>query len=290
VHLSITSLPAGWSGTPAPASVLGWTGHDGRLSVAVPDGTPTGTYDIGVKGTNQGRTSTATVTVQVVEDDPTAAAPTTSLIDGVWMGRSDLRVRVSWPKATDPSSAIAGYEVQSSRNGGAWTSTIPRTAAQLEAAYTVNYETDYRFRVRAVDAAGHWSPWVQSANTSRIHVVDDRSSAVIRHGSWQRGTNPTAWNETLTGARRTGTTLSMTFTGHSIAVVAPKNSRLGWAKVYIDGRYIKTISLWSATGKSRQVAFTYSFPKGGTHTIWVRAAGAPAARPLVQFDAFVIGR
>jgi hypothetical protein len=276
VHLTITSLPAGWTGTPVPASLLGW-------------GTPAGSYDIGVKATNQGRTDTTTVTVQVVEDNPTAGAPIATFINGSWLGRSDLRVRVSWPKATDPSSAIAGYEVESSRNGGAWTSTIPRTAAQLEAGYTVNFDTDYRFRVRAVDAAGHWSPWAQSVTTSRIRVVDDRSPAVVRHGSWQRSSISSAWNGTVTGSRRAGDTLTMTFTGHAIAVVGPKNPRLGWAKIYIDGRYVTRISMWRATGASRQVAYTQYFPTGGTHTIWVRVYGTPG-RPLIQLDSFLVSR
>jgi subtilisin family serine protease len=289
VYLRITSLPSGWTGTPVPASLLGWTANDGRLSVVIPKGTPVGPYTIGVTGTNQGRTVTTTVTVNVVEDNPTAARPTSSLIDGAWLGRADLRVRVSWPKATDPSSAIAGYEVESSRNGAAWTSTIARTAAQLEAGYTVNLNTSYRFRVRAVDTAGHWSPWVQSALSTRITIVDDRSAGVIRHGSWGRVTIPTAWSSTVTGARRAGATLSMTFTGHDIAVVGPKNPRLGWAKIYLDGRYITTISMWRATGASRQVAFTHHFASGGQHTIWFRVYGT-SGRPLVQLDAFVIGR
>jgi subtilisin len=289
VYLRITSLPAGWTGTPVPASLLGWNANDGRLSVVIPKDTPVGPYTVGVTGSNQGRTVTTTVTVKIVEDNPTAVAPVTSLINGVWMGRTDLRLNVSWPQATDPSSAIAGYEVESSRNGGPWTSTIARTASQLAAAYTVNFDTDYRFRVRAVDSAGHWSPWAQSVQSSRIRVLDDRSGAVRRYGSWRPASIPSAWNGTVTGSGRAGSTLSMTFTGHDIAVVGPKNPRLGWAKIYLDGHYITTISMWRAVGASRQVAFTHHFAAGGTHTIWFRVYGT-SGRPLVQLDAFVIGR
>ena len=38
--------------------------------------------------------------------------------------------------------------------------------------------TSYRFRVRAQDSAGHWSPWVEAASPTRIYGVDDRSTAV----------------------------------------------------------------------------------------------------------------
>ena len=128
VKLSITSMPSGWTGKLAPTSVMGWTAKGATISIVVPMGTPVGTYQIGVQGTNQGRTVTVNLPVNVVVDIPTAQPPVTSLVSGVKMGRTTLKVRVSWPPATDPSSAIAGYEVQRSTNGGAWTSTVSMPA------------------------------------------------------------------------------------------------------------------------------------------------------------------
>src|SRR4029079_6026057 len=106
VKLSITSLPAGWSGKLTPSSVMGWTAKSASISIVVPMGTPVGSYQIGVQGTNQGRTVTVNVPVNVVVDIPTAKPPVTSLVSGIKIGRSTLKVRVSWPAATDPSSAI----------------------------------------------------------------------------------------------------------------------------------------------------------------------------------------
>jgi hypothetical protein len=57
----------------------------------------------------------------------------------------------------------------------------------------------------------------------------------------------------------------MTFTGREIAVIAPKGPKRGKAKIYVDGVYIKTISL-RATSSPAGVVFTRAFGSG-THTI-----------------------
>jgi hypothetical protein len=289
VRISITSLPDGWTRTPFAASLLGWTANTGRLSVVVPQDTPLGRYDIGVQATNQGRTTTTTVSVEVVQDVPTAGAPTASLLSGVKMGQTALTVRVAWPAATDPTSAIAGYEVEASENGGPWMSTVARSAAQRDAAYTVKFDIPYQFRVRARDQAGNWSPWVVSTAPTRIHPVDDRSLSITRSGYWLRRASATAWRTTVTGSSRAGATLTMTFTGRGIAVVGPKNPHRGKAKVYIDGAFYGTINMRSTAWTSRQVAFTWAFAAGGTHRITLRVVGG-GTYPLFRLDAFVVSR
>ena len=161
VRLAITSLPDGWTGGPVPASLMGWTANTAHLAVAIPAGTPLGHYQIGVQATNQGRTATRTIDVEVVEDDPTAAPPSASVQLGSKMMLNAVWADVAWPAATDPSSGIAGYELQTSRNGGAWSPSIALGGTQTHATVLVGLETTWQFRLRAVDAAGHWSPWAQ---------------------------------------------------------------------------------------------------------------------------------
>ena len=232
---------------------------------------------------------TATIPVDVVDDDPTASAPIAVLVPGVQLGATALQLRVIWPAGTDPTSAIAGYEVQSSENGGPWTASIPRTAAQREARYTLKFDVPYRFRVRTVDAAGNWSPWVENVDTARIHPVDDRSSSVARSGSWSRRASASAWHKTVTASSSARATLSMRFTGHGIALIGPKGPLRGGARIYIDGRHITTISMKSSSSISRMVAFHYYFGDGGTHTITVRPTGT-GRYPVFRLDAFVVAR
>ena len=152
------------------------------MTVTIPKGTPPGPTTSAVRGTNQGRTSDTTIAINVVENDPTAIAPTTRVRITTKIGRTSTLVRVDWAAATDPTSPIAGYEVQRSVNGGAvgrHDRHCPRR--QRFADYTLAFDTTYRFRVRAVDTGGHWSPWA-IAGTSRFHPFDDRNSRVIRSG------------------------------------------------------------------------------------------------------------
>ena len=246
VAFKVTSLPAGWTAA-TPASLMGWTADDGHVSVTVPKGTPVGSYTFDVQGTNQGRTKSTTVTVDVVSDPPTAAPPVTSLIARVPMSQTSEVIRVSWPAATDAHSPIASYQVQASRNGGSWGGTVSAPGSTPAANYTVAFDSTYLFRVRALDAAGNWSPWVEAASTSRVHAYDDRSSRLEHKGSWLPVTSSAAYATTLSGARAKGAKFAINFTGHSVAYVSPKGPHLGKVKVYVDGKYVGTVNLRSST-------------------------------------------
>ena len=145
---------------PSTTSLFGWNTTTGGVSVTIPAGTRLGRYQLGVRGTNQGRSATATIDVDVVSDDPTAKAPTQRLGYMTQLGATAVPVIVAWPAATDPTSAIGGYQVQMSRNGGTWGSALGRSATHRDAVYNLRYGDSYAFRVRARDAAGNWSPWV----------------------------------------------------------------------------------------------------------------------------------
>jgi subtilisin len=287
VNLAVTALPAGWTASPA-AGPLGWSANTGFLSVVVPKGTAAGRYDIEVEGTNQGRTQRTTVSVNVVEDSPTAQPPVVALAGGATMVAASLNVRVSWPAASDPSSAIAGYEVQVSKGGGPWGATIARTAGQRDFVYTLAYDVAYRLRVRAVDTAGNWSPWAQGVRDTILHPIDDRSTSIVRKGNWARVANASAWRGTETGSSTPGASVRMSFSGRSIAIVGPTNRYRGRAKVYIDGVYITTINMRTAVSTSRRVVFTRAL-SSGTHAIALVAMGSGASS-VFRLDAFVILR
>ncbi len=287
VNLSVTSMPAGWTATMTTTSLMGWSANTGSVKVTVPKGAATGTYTIGIQGTNQGRTASADLSVQVVQDFPTAQAPTVSLIPGVRMGRNVMRVRVVWPAASDPTSAIGGYQLQGRASGGAWSTAVSRPATTRDAIYSVPFDTNYQFQVRAVDTAGNWSPWVVGTDLIRAHPVDDRSASVIRRGKWYRYTASSAWNRTVTGSSRPKANLRLTFTGHDVAVVAPKSKYRGAVRVYVDGVYIRTVSMRTQPLGRRWVVFTMAFASGGQHTIVLKPKGT-GAHPQFRLDAFVV--
>jgi hypothetical protein len=287
VQLSVTSVPAGWTATTAPTSLMGWTATAARLTVTVPKGTPAGSYAIGVKGTNQGRTVLASLPITIVEDDPTASVPSSAIQADTTMGHAAANVRVAWSTATDPTSPIAGYQLERSQDGGPWGATIDRTAAQREAVIALTLDKTYRFRVRAIDRAGNWSPWAEAPSSTRVHAVDDRSASIVRAGSWVRVSNSSAYKSTVSGSTRAGARLTLSFTGHGVAVVGSTGPYRGKANVYVDGMFVRTISMKSRTTRSRQVVFTRNFVAGGSHIISFVATGS-GTYPLVRLDAFIV--
>ena len=289
VTLQATSLPDGWTTSAAPSSVMGWSAASGLVSVTPPKDEAPGQYQVGITGTNQGRTSTTTITVNVVENNPTAFAPVVTIRSTTKMMLNAVYVDVAWPAATDPSSPISGYELQRSVAGGAWAPAIAFAPTQRGTTVLVGFDTSNRFRIRAQDSGGHWSPWATSASATVIHPVDDRSTAISRSSGWSRPSDTSAFRQTVTGTSRPGATLSLQFTGHGIAVVGSRGPTRGAAKVYIDGTYVATIWMWSATASSRQLWFTRSFASVGTHRITLRVLGG-GPHPNFRLDAFVISR
>ena len=221
------------------------------------------------------------------EDDPTASAPGTTFITGTRMGLTSTKIHVRWSAATDPSSAITRYELQRSKNDGPWGATRSLAGTTRTITDTVAFDVTYRYRLRAADAAGHWSPWAV-AGTSRVHAYDDRSSRVVWKGSWKRVTSWSAFKRTVTGSTKPSATMSMTFTGHSVAIVGPKGRHRGKFTVSIDGVVVKTVSQKSSAS-SRRVVFAWYSAAGGTHTISIKPTGTGTYR-LIRVDAILVGR
>jgi len=287
VRFAITSLPDGWTGS-APGSVMGWTADAGSMSITIPAGTPLGTYDVALLATNQGRHQTLTVPVQVVTDDPTASPPATVPQFGAAVGPTVLPVRIGWKAATDPTSPIAGYQVEMSVKGGEFGATVDLPASKLDTTRWISYEVPYQFRVRAVDTAGNWSPWA-TGPVVVMHAVDDRNGAIVRHGSWGSLGSVGSWRQTLTSSTTYGNTVSLTFSGRAITLVAAKDPRRGSAQILIDGKAVGTVSLTAGSWHGQIVSFNYEFPAVGTHTITVKVNGTGTYRDVLV-DAFVISR
>ena len=287
VKFAVTSTPDGWT-VSAPASLLGWTANAGSMSITVPPGTALGSYAIELTASNQGRTKTLAVPLQVVQDNPTANAPATTPQAGVPVGPTILPVRIGWNVATDPTSPIAGYQVEMSVKGGAFGAAVNLPASARDTTRTVSFEVPYRFRVRAVDTAGNWSPWA-TGPVELMHAVDDRSGSIVRHGSWASLSSDGSWRRTLTSSATTGNSVSLTFTGRAITLVAAKDPRRGTAQILIDGTAVSTVNLKAGSWHGQIVTFNYQFMASGTHTITVKVNGTGTYREVLV-DAFVISR
>src|SRR4029079_4009079 len=155
------------------------------------------------RGTSRGRGVLLDLPVRVVNDVPTANVPFAAVQVGATMGLGAANVRVVWRSATHPTSPIVGYQVQRGGDGGAWTATIERTGTQNEAVESLAFGSGYRFRLRALDRAGNWSPWVTTP-TTHVYPVDDRNTAIVRKGAWVGASSSSAYKSTVSGSTQAG--------------------------------------------------------------------------------------
>jgi hypothetical protein len=270
--------------------VFGWTAKSALLNVTAPASAPAGTYAFTVTGTNWGRTSSVVAEVTVSRDLPTAVAPTNAKVKtNVALNETSAPTTISWPAASDPSSPIAGYEFQWSRDGGAWTGTVSTSSSTRSAVRNLAFNGSYLFRVRARDAAGNWSTWAETPVPYRITHTGDRAAALQWGGTWSNVTSSSATTDTLRSTTRNGATVRYTFTGKGIAVVMPRSSSRAWVEVRIDGTYLDKVSLYASSTKARQIVFSKTWSTSTTRTIELRTVTS-SSRKLVSLDAFIVTR
>ena len=165
-----------------------------------------------------------------------------------------------------------------------------RRSASPWPTYTLGFDTVYRFRVRAVDAAGHWSPWVEAAGTSRIHPFDDRSSSVTQELQLapvvDRGRIPVDAERIDQGRREDQPELHRPRGRRGDAADAASRQGQG-----LHRRRVRPHAqpqggdLGQPPGRLR----TWYFPSGGSHRITLKVVGT-GTYPLVRLDAFVVSR
>jgi hypothetical protein len=285
IQLSATGLPANAGASFSPSSLFGFGPATATLRVAVPLGAPLGSYPITIVATEHGIVHTVAATIEVTAAVPVALAPTVAVQTGVIFATTAAPIVVSWPAATDAASTIAGYELQTSRDGAAFGATIATAPTVRSRTLTQTIGHRYAYRVRARDSVGNWSAWA-TGPSSTPGVIQDRAASVSYSASWRRVLYSNASGGSTTYSYTAGARARTSFIGRGVAFVAPLGTTRGSAKIYVDGAYRTTIRLRASVNRSRVIAWWTSFTKVASHTIEIR----PSGNGRVDVDAFVILR
>jgi subtilisin len=285
IVLSATNLPAGVTATFNPPSLYGFEGLSATVSVTAPSGLALGSHSFKVVGTEHGISHSATTAFVVGSDVPVASPPTVDAWPGGTIEATSLPVRVVWPAAVDPSTGIAGYEIQTSIGGGAWGPTTALGPTTRIYATTHTFGRIYRYRVRARDMVGNWSSWA-TGNSYTAGLVEDASKSVAYKGAWVAINYAGASGGNAHYSVSGGASAKVTFDGRAAGFIAPVGPTRGSAKIYWDGVYRTTISFKASTGRSRLIMYSIGSATSGTHTLEVR----PAGNGRIDVDAFVTFR
>jgi hypothetical protein len=217
---------------------------------------------------------------------PTVTAPTSRISGDKPISAGKVTVRVDW-SGSDSGAGVARYEVAQSTNGGAW-GTVSTNLLVPRFSKALSTGTDYRFRVRAIDRAGNASSWA-NGSTFRLAGYQDSHSAIRYSDSWTKSSSTAYWGGSTRRSSTTSASATFTFTGRSVAWVAPKGPTRGSARIYINGSYVESISLYSATAAPTQVVGVWKWSSVATRSISVRVRGT-SGHPRVDVDGFAVIR
>jgi len=284
IALEVSGLPAGATAT---FDANPTTDTAAAMTVATdpdPAATPTGTYPLTITGVSDGITRTTKLSLVVADGiAPTLGAPITRLWAGRTLGTTTVPVHVNWG-AADPSG-IAACGLQRSINGGSWTTTALPSPAALSADTAVPFGGTLRPRARATDTKGNTSAWLEGGLV-RAKVYQQTSTTIRWSGTWHSATTSSASGGSTRYATTRGASATFSFTGTSVAWVSTKGPTRGAAAIYVDGAYVKTISMYASSGHSRAIVYAKSWSTSGTHTLRVVVSGT-AGHARVDVDAFV---
>jgi subtilisin family serine protease len=201
------------------------------------------------------------------------------------VGTRSVPIRVRWPAATDDLTGVASYAVRRSGPEG-WTATRTLTGTSLTS--TLRTGASYRFRLRATDRAGNVGGPVDGP-TVTAKLFGDGTSLATYGAGWKTTASSGATGRALHTSTRSGAWMSFTFTGRSVALVAPKGASRGSVKIYVDGVYDSTVSLYRSSPISRVVVFSKAWTTRAAHTIRLVVVGTKG-HPRVDVDGFIVVR
>lgn len=184
---------------------------------------------------------------------------------------------INWVGTDSNGSGIAGYQIQYRRNDTAGYSNWKTWVTTKSATFTGKPGYTYYFRVRAKDNAGNSSNW----SYGKTIVPYDDTSLTYSKG-WTSIEPVYGYMNTYKYSTKQGEWATLTFTGKSVTLIAPKGLYKGRVDVYIRDRVngvwqnyykVKTIDLYSETYKNRVPFAIKSWDESSTHQIKFVVAG-----------------
>jgi len=211
---------------------------------------------------------------------PTLSAPTFSTDKS-----ASSKFLVTWGSSdTAASSPFSYYEFELKSADG--TFALPTTAKSVTLS-GVSGKT-YSMRVRARDAAGNVSNWTTVKQTTVPY--DNGSMSFAKSGKWRKSTSASLYRGSSRYTSSKGATAKMSFKGGKSAyLIATTGPTRGKVKVYVDGKYVKTVSLYSKATAYRKAFHLKSLKGSGTHKVTL-VASPTSTRKRIDIDGLAVKR
>ena len=118
-------------------------------------------------------------------------------------------------------------------------------------------------------------------------TYQESSARIAYRGRWSGATFAGYLGRRAMSTRQSGASATFTFTGTAVSWIGPTGPTRGNAKVYVDGRYVKTVSTYSSRYSARRVLFSRTWATARQRTLKIVVVGT-AGHPTVALDAISV--
>jgi hypothetical protein len=208
--------------------------------------------------------------------------PNVQLLTGTALGSA--HARISWD-ANDRRPSGTTYQLQRIVSGS-WSNVKLSSGSQQSIQLRLKPGTKQGFRVRLRDSKGNVGQWF-ATGIFTPRLVQDGNSSLSWTGSWSRVSNSNASGGTVRRSSQFGSSVTLTFTGKSIALIGTQGPRFGVARIFVNGTLEAEVDLYAPSNRWRRLLFTRQWENSNTRTIRVEVAGEKGSGH-VDVDAFLI--
>jgi hypothetical protein len=229
---------------------------------------------------------------------PVVTAPVMTLATGTPMNVSGNALTVTVAATATDASGVASMQLDRSTDGRTWSALKTSTTGQVATSMLFPLGSTYQFRASAADTLGNASAPV-SSGLYRLSVTDDNAATPKFVGSWSTQRNnavtlgalaSTIHEATAPQAGKTNT-VTFTFTGTEVALLAAIGPDRGQVSMSVDGGAAQTIELYAPAQQQATVVGAVAGLGSGTHTVTVnvlRTRHASSSNTRVDVDGFIV--
>ncbi len=247
------------------------------------DGTKRVYYQVKDKDGNESPAYSDTIILESVAPTAKVYSPYVSTAQSK---RPQFTVR--W-RGADSLSGIAVYTLRYRVDNSSTWRTLKANTTSTSLVFKGKMGRTYYFKVQAKDKAGN-TRW--SAIKKTIVPYNEGANLYKRTGfnAYFEGSKSVYYLSSVRYSyKRNHTMIYKVPNAKSIGLIATKAKSRGKAKIYIDGKYVKTVDAYAKKTKARTLIYNKTFVKKKTHYIKIVNLGTPGRRRF-DVDGIAVGR
>jgi subtilisin family serine protease len=234
--------------------------------------------------TSSGRVADAKYAVDISPPSPPGSVRVKGRT-GATIGSTSVPMKITWSESSD-ATGIESYRVRYRRAGASSWTTLTSATTTRSISVTLSKDVAYEIDVSARDRGGNRTTAIVPVTPKRY---SESSTRVTYGGTWRLSTVSSHSGGKARYTSTAGRWASFRITGRSFAWVAPKGPTRGSAKVYVDGVYRTTVSLYASSTVYRRIVFATSWGSVGDHVVKIVVSGT-SGHPRVDVDAAIVAR